>query len=915
MTGWLDRLHLDRSTLRFEFGVVVDVVPGVHNYRVSAGPRSFVYCSTASPDAAFGPSGVRPTHTIPPLTPVFFVRDPSAPDTGYIVSVQPHWSVHSGNLPADSIWPFTRTGLAVEEAHRYPIEAQVVTAQGLPNPMGSIEGADLSAGRPFDGTSVGEWGRITETGLAFHLDPFHAYVRVDESTGLFLFYEDQLTRLAGHNYQFVSSQEETEHLDDEGELYGHTRRSVFPWEAYGLWRFNQVTENWASATVTSNGLAGGQGQKLTNPFEAAAGTGYAVREPEVVGQLSAARLLDWSGYMGQGGLSVVAAPAQLDWAYPSVPEEAATVEVDFDGRADAPSGRLRVDGTSSPTTQPLAVPVNSYAGPHRPGLFEEHRGINGSYGIRSATRIVLAKRPSIPVAKPIRTPTDPYGDRPDSGYAASGLDGNDAAHLVQHDPTPTTDPGRRACLLPDAIAYMFNWEALHPFAYHERDWEVPQEGAAGADIDNQVAPDYSTLDSLDRLAAPAPAYLDVDHRYGLAEVYQNEAVIAILDDGSILLRDGWGSEVRMGGGNVELRAAGDVRLHTGRSVIAWGGYDVVLKAHNSVDVSAAQGDFRTKAARNSHHVTGASGYGGFHFESQSQCPAHNYTDPGQGAVSSGFVIRCPDSTVDVTAADVRVALDPGAPADGRITLDAGTSRAVYVRGKQVVNRVTANGAVVHLFDNGTGSLVGANEFAFDHTLLTADLSVDGKAFIVGCLAVDGWVTSSAHFASASASDKGGTVSQYSGSFDTAATAVTDRSDYLTGTFGADFDSQTLPAPNVEDAEFSFRTDAEYRSASFVYWRSHWEAIAEADGQTLVDWVEPELTGIVSGNPSRPHPGTRWAGSGGYAYQTYTFVDAANGWVAIDRDGNRSTYESGSPAAASSGTLASLYKVSVDDAVP
>jgi len=58
---------------------------------------------------------------------------------------------------------------------------------------------------------------VAETGLMLHMDPWWAHLRVDEETGLYLFYHDQLTRLAGHNMQIRSMLGEREELDDQNE--------------------------------------------------------------------------------------------------------------------------------------------------------------------------------------------------------------------------------------------------------------------------------------------------------------------------------------------------------------------------------------------------------------------------------------------------------------------------------------------------------------------------------------------------------------------------------------------------------------------------------------------------------------------------------------------------------------------------
>lgn len=907
--GWLGQLGLTSNGPRIETGVIVDAVPGAHCYRVQAGRTGYLYCSPGGADGAFGASGVRPIHTYPLFSRVFFLRHPETQDIGTILAAEPHWAVHTANQPADSVWPFVRSGTGAEPAHRYPFEASAYAAASGDVNLEGLEGADLSAGRPYDQTTAGEWGKLTETGVGFFLDPFQTYMRVNESTGVFGFYDDSLLRVAGHNFQLVTGIEELEHLDDEGEQHGTRRRTVYPWERMGLWRFNQVTPGWQLGAASNHGLGAGQGNVLNDPFGVQAGSGYAVREPEYTGQLAAARLYDWSGYLGQGGHSTIAAPAQLDWAYPGVSAGAASAVVGAVTLPEAPSRRLVVNGVVGPVDTNLAVPPNTYGGPSQPGVYEDHKSLAGSHTTRFTGSYIVAKRPSIPVPRPLRTPTDPYGDNPNSGYAPSGLNGNTAPHRVRAQVTDDQNPARRMCLLPDAIAYMFNWENLHPFAYHTGDWAVPPEGAAGTGLVNQRVPDYGTLAAVEYLSAPAPVFVDIDHRYKLVAVYETESVFGMLADGSIVIRDGWGSEIRMGGGQIEFRAAGDIRIHSGRSTRIEAGYDAVVKAHNSVDVSASHGDVRAKAQYNMQLVSGTSGCGGTLIENQAACPSHDYTLPGQGAIGSGLVVRCKNSQIDMSAADVRVALSNSAPQDARIFLDAGPSHSVFRRGKTIVDKVNANGALLHLFDDGGAASSSVNEFTAAHTLINNRLIVNDKAYFAGCVSVSGWVTASQHFASNSSKGRGGTVSQYDGDFLTIAMDTSNRVEYLIDTYGPEFEVQQVPAPGALDAEFSFRTDEETLATAYTYWWSHWEAMAGATSQALPQWVEPVVTGAVSGEEYRPFPGGRWEADGSYAYQFTTFTNLMTG-VAIDRDANRTTYETGTPPSAGTGKLSNHYVVTV-----
>lgn len=884
LAGWLGRFKFENTGPRDEVGVVVDVMPASYCYLVSAGRNSLVWCSTAGTGAGFGTVGTRPLDTLAIGAVVYFTRHPDHPGFGTIRCVDPHWSTHTANQPSDGVWPFTRTGQFVEPAHQYIPAYSQATAGETPVNLGAVDGADFSAGRPADANSVGQSGVMAETGVGWFVDPYQAYVRADESTGVFCFYPDQLLRVTGHNYQQFSVVAELEHLEDEGELYGYARECVYPWEAYGLWRPNQVPPGWEDAEVANHGLAAGQGSVFTDPYESAAGSGRAVREPESDTQTPAARKYQWGGYLGQGRHSVVAGPAQLDWAYESVPfEPALTAAVGAVTRSDAPAGRFTVEGSAGPAAQALAVPVNDRDGPAQPGLYEEHVTLTGAFHQRVARRWLVTKRMSIPTPRPVRRPEDPAGDSPESGYGASGMAGGTDVHKVAGAVEAPDGAGNMAVLLPDVIAYSFNWENLHPFHYHEEDWEVADEGEAGSDAVNQRVPDYADLAVQQFLDTPEPIYLDVDHRYKLTPYYETESGIALLDDGSVVIYDGWGSEIRMGGGNIEFRASGDVGLHPGRNLVAWAGHDVNVKAHDTIDASAVNGDVFLRSQYKFHAVAGVGGCGGFLFESQADCPAYSFAGlAGSDTVSSGFTVLCKDSAFVVVAQDVAISIHEDAPDESRIFLDAGAERHAYTRSKMFVNHIGTDGSVVHLFAAGQ-----PNEFAGTYTLIGSALSVVGGAYVSGCLAVQDWVQAGTHFASNEAQTYYGRV-QYA-AFDPASQEadITTRMSAIAG-YSAAFDTQDPYPPGVDDAEFTHRSTTQYRTADFTFWESRWQRLGIA--QSLWAWTETPVVGTVSGQTTYAHPGVRWTQSGSYASVEPTLVDTDNGWVAVPRTANVALYE-------------------------
>lgn len=932
--GWKNQLAPQRPG--WFFGVIVDVMPGGYAYRVSAGQNSFVWCSSGGTTAGFGVSGGRSLTTYVVGTPVWFVKHPETPSYGTIVHAEPHPSAHTANQPADTIWPFIRSGQRAEISHQFPVIASQTLGGLTEAKVGNVDGADFSAGRPLDSTAVGEWGVMMETGVGVFADPHQAYMRVDEATGVFMFYADQLVRVAGVNFQQFTSLTEAEELDDEGELAGVKRKLVYPWEKAGLWRWNQVTAGWQSAGTPNHGYPAGQGLALKDPLATQSAVGVAPSEPEFYNQISAARGFEYDGYLGQGGKTLIAAPVQLDWAYPSLSGAARTTPAGWvpyftntDGSRDAskfaPSGRLTVDGAQGPTNQPYAVPPNVRGGPSQPGLFEEHKTLAGGWHVRSATRIILAKRASIPTPRPLKRAEDPYGDSPTTGpatYRPSGLNisGATATHLVQSGLSePSYGPPQRAGALFDILSYAFNWENVHPFAYHARDWALAQEGAAGSTLVNTRVPDYTLLAAQQYLAEPAPQILDIDHRYGPTPVYENESSVCLLEDGTVLITDGWGSEIRMHSGDISLRCAGDISLFPGRNLITWAGHDVVMKAHDSMDLTAAHGDLRTKAQKNSHHLAGNDQCsGGFIFETKSVCPVLQFADKtGEEVLSSGFTILAPKSEFLVLAQDATIKLEDTSE-DGKITLNAGADRHIRTYSNTFVSRIGLDGVRMDLFDGTTddagdfipGSAT-ANEFTATNAYFGTNLSVYGTGFFWASLITAEWLIAGQNVTTVNAG--AGAVPVYSnGAAITAeAQSVEDRYDYLVETYKEAVEEEVYYPAGGDDAEFTHRTTTQYLTSTFVFWESRWHTMARNDGQILPWWTEPKVVALRSEIETLPHPGGRWLSSDGYRGQDPSYTLYASGWVARNRDTDRTLYETADfPAPRAAATLSNNVTITV-----
>jgi hypothetical protein len=229
----------------------------------------------------------------------------------------------------------------------------------------------------------------------------------------------------------------------------------------------------------------------------------------------------------------------------------------------------------------LLVPANRRDdGPRQPGVADWVQSLTGAIGLRSARRVLICRRPNIPSPRQKKRAEDPNGDNPYEEfplvpYAPSGLQQPPggigsaydwAVHKVKGDLSGNY-PRQTVCMLHDILAYTFNWEGLHPFYYHTKDWDVADENDPAAPLWNQQSPVYARLLVDQHLSTPTPVELDVDHRYRDVGYYENESGLALLDDGSVVVYDAWGSEIRMHEGTIEFIAAGDVVTRSGRNAV------------------------------------------------------------------------------------------------------------------------------------------------------------------------------------------------------------------------------------------------------------------------------------------------------------------------------------------------------------
>ena len=252
------------------------------------------------------------------------------------------------------------------------------------------------------------------------------------------------------------------------------------------------------------------------------------------------------------------------------------------------------------------------------GMLQASVSGSGRAILRSAGGIALMRGDRIPIPKKLKEAYDPEGDKPE-----------DASLLLPKEPFAFSEghPFGRNLELRDATAWYIG-QAYQRFDEHEKDWHTPQES------EEEIAPE----DDYDVAGEENEDFTNDRHK-------GKKAGIFVEMDGSIIIRDAWGSEIYLRGGNIIMSCAGDVMSMPGGSDIVMAGDDAIIKARKSVDVSATENDIRLSANNGLHAYTES---GGILLETNSNSPTDHFYDPdksGEPSQSKGIVLKAVNSRI------------------------------------------------------------------------------------------------------------------------------------------------------------------------------------------------------------------------------------------------------------------------------
>lgn len=256
------------------------------------------------------------------------------------------------------------------------------------------------------------------------------------------------------------------------------------------------------------------------------------------------------------------------------------------------------------------------------GLHHMHIDACGRMVVRSAGGISLQRWDRIPVPKQMYELWDPEGDKIEEDYEPE-----------EKLPVEWPDDHKygRSLQVRDGYAW------IHRMGYQRLHDQSIQGGMKDINLPDEeelLLPDRE----YDELGKAEEDYEKYDRR---------QSYVNIEDDGSIIMRDTWGSEIVMRGGNIILNCPGQLELRPGKSLVMLAGDDLIAKAKNSVDITATDKDVRVKAEANLHMLAeGRNGRGGILLESRADGEGVAFEGlKGEDVMSRGIILKAAESSI------------------------------------------------------------------------------------------------------------------------------------------------------------------------------------------------------------------------------------------------------------------------------
>ena len=193
--------------------------------------------------------------------------------------------------------------------------------------------------------------------------------------------------------------------------------------------------------------------------------------------------------------------------------------------------------------------------------------------------------------------------------------------LIANGPAGDSDP----LFAEDYAAYMLN-QRIFGKQQQRKEWGLISE--------EDIKEDEEVKSPKEAFEQDTPTTIVKDGKL----LYLSLAGIYVLPDGSIIITDGYGSELTMSHGNIRISCPGQIFTTPGGSSITLAGRDIISRADNGIDISASKADIHMKAERNLKMLAGVSGSGGILLHDKSS-GSYDYDHVGEEASIGGIVFK------------------------------------------------------------------------------------------------------------------------------------------------------------------------------------------------------------------------------------------------------------------------------------
>lgn len=764
------------------------------------------------------PAGSRVLVLVPDIATSNGYRPNDRPEA-FIISALPTPATSSTKRQGDNSLVHTLCGWLRDVVHSWDNTKRKV----------DIRRRNYNTYQPLDGLT-GEWGVFSPMGPAMFQGLLMAFLRGSDRCGVWAFQQDDLLRLMGKNLELMTFSREVDDSSVSGELSVMENTALYPWE--GLGSFDRETP---VAKLEEKGKTYDEGSPQTKPPLQAA----------VEQQRAIFRQRRLRGY-----------PGDLDQMFVCLPTG---------------------DGTDR-----YGQNEDKF-----PGVFRQSTGPDGSFLLQSAKSLTLEKTLLIPYPIEVRKANDPAGDlnpvdeaEEGSEYLASGVysikkgESEESADPHQRFDFKGVEGEKTAATLPMLGLELHGFrarETIKNLLRHDLNWKTPEEMDASPFTEDGPAINVGAEFVLDQnkqfMPLPRVKEMAVDHRYPLCKYYASRSAIEMLDDGSVVIEDGYGSQIIMTGGNIHRHCANDMVDMPGRSSIVAAPKDIVRRAGRDMDLTSSYGDLRLKAEYNLMAIGGNAGdRGGVLIESRNKEALDDYSYvAGVDADIQGLVLSNPLGTVGILGQNVVVqaGTDTDAADEGILALLAGNN--LHMQAQEVLADARTSLTILAGADGDEPTDLGQKSI-YRFSRSAVDLLGAGTLYTDASITSSAGMTATGFDDSQSPSNLTETLTSRLND-DVLPDIETAHRELLEAAYNLEGDAvgdNRLTYFNTDEAyqiKGSLRTEKDYGTDTedgFMLYEARWQQMARAvEGVEKRYWTEPAVT--FKDEQTAPWPGLApWA---------------------------------------------------------